>query len=130
MPTVALPSKSDAPIAYELFEGDAASNLLVVFLNGLGLPQVVWKPTIDLIQQSSLSPKPRMITYDRYGQGTSPRDPRESWPNKEPGYAHTLDDVTDDLHELIQTLSPDRCSRIVLVNNSIGAHVARRYADR
>lgn len=130
MPTVVLPSKSDAPVAYELFEGDAASSLLVVFLNGLGLPQKGWQPTIDLIQESSLSPKPWMLTYDRYGQGASPRDPRESWPNKEPGYSHTLDDVTDDLHELIQTLSPNRSSRIVLVNNSIGAHVARRYADR
>ncbi|KAI1097596.1 Alpha/beta hydrolase fold-1 [Jackrogersella minutella] len=130
MPTVTLPSKPDAPIAYELFQGDAASNLLVVCLNGLGLAQGVWKPTIELIQQSSLSPKPWILTYDRYGQGASPRDPRESWPNKDPGYAHTLDDVTDDLHELVQTLSPDRCSRIVFVNNSIGAHVARRYADR
>src|SRR4051812_30271299 len=130
MPTVALPSKPDAPVAYELFEGDATSNLLVVFINGLGLPQTAWRPTIDLIQKSSLSPKPWMLTYDRYGQGASSRDPRESWPTKEPGYAHTLDDVTDDLHELIQTISPDRSSRIVLANNSIGAHVARRYADR
>ena len=130
MPTVALPSKPGAPVAYELFQGDAASSLLVVCLNGLGLAQGVWKPTIELIQQSSLSPKPYIITYDRYGQGASPRDPRESWPSKDPGYAHTLDDVTDDLHELIQTVSPDRCSRIVFVNNSIGAHVARRYADR
>ena len=85
MPTVALHSKPDAPVAYELFEGDAASNLLVVFLDGLGLAQGVWKPTIDLIQRSSLSPKPRMITCNRYGQGASPRDPRESRPNKEPG---------------------------------------------
>ncbi|XXH00717.1 hypothetical protein Hte_007067 [Hypoxylon texense] len=60
----------------------------------------------------------------------SGRDPRENWPNKEPGYAHTLDDVTDDLHELIQIVSPDRNSRIVFLNNSIGAHIARRYADR
>ncbi|KAI1416744.1 Alpha/beta hydrolase fold-1 [Hypoxylon sp. FL1857] len=130
MPTVTLPSKPDAPVAYELYQGDAESGLLVVCLNGLGLPQGVWKPTIELIQQSNLSPKPWILTYDRYGQGASPRDPRESWPNKDPGYAHTLDDVTDDLHELIQTLSPDRCSRIVFANNSIGAHVARRYADR
>ena len=130
MPTVTFPSKPDAPIAYELFPGDAASSLLVVCLNGLGLAQGVWNPTIELIQQSSLSPKPWILTYDRYGQGASSRDPRESWPNKDPGYAHTLDDVTDDLHELIQTLSPDRSSRIVFVNNSIGAHVARRYADR
>jgi hypothetical protein len=70
-----------------------------------------------------------MLTYDRYGQGASPDDPRDSWMNKEPGYAHTLDDVTDDLHELIQILSPDRSSRIIFVNNSIGAHIARRYAD-
>ncbi|XDG03781.1 hypothetical protein ABKA04_003396 [Annulohypoxylon sp. FPYF3050] len=115
MPTIALPSKPDAPIAYELFEGDAASTLLIVCLNGLGLAQGVWKPTIDLFQKS---------------KGASPRDPRESWPSKEPGYAHTLDDVTDDLHELIQTLIPDRSSRVVLMNNSIGAHIARRYADR
>jgi pimeloyl-ACP methyl ester carboxylesterase len=130
MPFATLPSKPDAPVAYELFEGDAASSLLIVFLNGLGLPQAGWKPTINILQQSSLSPKPWILTYDRYGQGASPSDPRESWPNKEPGYSHTLDDVTDDLHELIQTLSPNRSSRIVLVNNSIGAHIARRYADR
>ncbi|OAX78386.1 hypothetical protein ACJ72_07309, partial [Emergomyces africanus] len=130
MPTVTLPSKPDASVAYELFQGDAASTLLVVCLNGLGLPQSVWKPAIDLFQQSTVSPKPWILTYDRYGQGASSRDPRETWPNKDPGYAHTLDDVTDDLHELIQALCPDRSSRIVFMNNSIGAHVARRYADR
>ncbi|KAI1287195.1 Alpha/beta hydrolase fold-1 [Xylaria venustula] len=118
MPIVTLPSKPDAPIAYELFEGDATSNLLFVCLNGLGLPQ------------GYLSLRPWILTYDRYGQGSSPRDPRESWPNKDPGYAHTLDDVTDDLHELVHVLLPDRSSRIVFVNNSIGAHVVRRYVDR
>ncbi|KAI1192384.1 Alpha/beta hydrolase fold-1 [Nemania serpens] len=128
MPTVTLPSKPDAPVAYELYQGDEASSLLIVCLNGLGLPQICWKPTIELIQQSSLSPKPWVFTYDRYGQGASPRDPRESWPNKEPGYAHTLDDVTDDLHEILQTVCPDRSSRIVFAANSIGAHIARRYA--
>ncbi|KAF5876297.1 putative prolyl aminopeptidase protein [Botrytis fragariae] len=130
MPTAILRSKPDAPVAYELFQGDAASSLLVVCLNGLGLAQTSWRPTIELIQQSRISPKPWILTYDRYGQGASPKDPRESLPNKDPGYAHNLDDVTDDLQELIQTVSPDRSSRIVFVNNSIGAHVARRYADR
>ncbi|KAI2632838.1 Alpha/beta hydrolase fold-1 [Xylaria nigripes] len=130
MPTVTLPSKPDGTIAYELFQGDSTSSLLVVCLNGLGLPQSGWKPTIEIIQQSNISQKPWILTYDRYGQGASSRDPRESWPSKDQGYAHTLDDVTDDLHELIQTVSPDRCSRIVFINNSIGAHVARRYADR
>jgi pimeloyl-ACP methyl ester carboxylesterase len=131
MPALSLPTKPDASIAYELFEGDLESNLLIVFLNGLVLPQAAWKPTITLFKdQSSIPSKPWILTYDRYGQGASSRDPRETWPDREPCYAHTLDDVTDDLHEIIQTLSPGRCSRIVFVNNSIGAHIARRYADR
>jgi hypothetical protein len=41
MPTVALPSKPGAPVAYELFQGDAASSFLAVCLNGLGLAQGV-----------------------------------------------------------------------------------------
>ncbi|CAG8959041.1 hypothetical protein HYFRA_00012821 [Hymenoscyphus fraxineus] len=130
MPTVSLPSKPHSPLAYEIFEGDAENNLLVVFLNGLALPQGGWTPVISLFQQSNISPKPWMLTYDRFGQGESARDPRETLPGREPGYAHTLDEVTDDLHELIKTLFPERSSRIVFVNNSIGAHVARRYADR
>lgn len=130
MPTTTLPSKPSAAVAYELFPGDAASNLLVVCLNGLGLAQGVWGPTIKVFQQSTLSPKPWILTYDRYGQGTSARDPRETWPDKDAGYGHTLDDVTDDLCELIQILCPERSSRIVFLNNSIGAHIARRYADR
>lgn len=130
MPTVVLPSRPEAPLPYELFPGDAGSSLLVVCLNGLGLAQGCWKPAIELFQKSKVSPKPWILTYDRYGQGDSPRDPRENWPNKDPGYAHTLDDVTDDLQELIQTVSSDCCSRIVFLSNSIGAHIARRYAHR
>ncbi|KAK8044901.1 alpha/beta-Hydrolase [Apiospora rasikravindrae] len=95
MPAVTLLSKPDAVLAYEMLPGDAASSLLVIFLNGLGLPQSAWKPTIELFQQqSTVSPKPWLLTYDRYGQGGSSRDPRESWPTKDPGYAHTLDDVS------------------------------------
>ena len=130
MPTTTLPSKPGAEIAYELLSGDTASSLLVVCLNGLGLAQSVWEPAIKIFQQSNISPKPWILTYDRYGQGASARDPREAWPEKDAGYAHTLDDVTDDLYELIQTLCAECSSRIVFVNNSIGAHIARRYADR
>ncbi|KAI0111070.1 Alpha/beta hydrolase fold-1 [Nemania sp. FL0031] len=125
-----LPSNPRADVAYNLFPGDQSSTLLVVCLNGLGLPQEFWEPAIEHLQKSGLSPKPWVLTYDRYGQGASAKDPRENLPGKETGYAHTLDDVTDDLYELIKLVSPDRCSRLVLVNNSIGAHIARRYADR
>ncbi|KAI0122679.1 Alpha/beta hydrolase fold-1 [Daldinia grandis] len=94
MPTVILPSKPYAPIPYELHQGDVASNLLVGYLNDLGLPEAAWRPTIKLIHKS----------------GASPKNPRESWLNKDPGYAHTLDDVINDLHELIQTRCLDRSS--------------------
>lgn len=130
MQQVELPSKPGAAVPCQVFEGDPGSDLLVVYLNGLGLPQQVWNPTIELLAKTSFHPKPRQITYDRFGQGAAPRDPRENDPKKDAGYAHDLDDVTDDLHELINTVSPDRKDRIVFVNNSIGAHVARRYADR
>ncbi|KAI1383851.1 Alpha/beta hydrolase fold-1 [Hypoxylon trugodes] len=130
MPTVTLPSAPNAFMAYSLYPGDSMSSLLIVCLNGLGLPQTVWQPTIEILKKSAFSPDPWILTYDRFGQGSSPRDPRESWPNKDAGYAHTLDDVTDDLHHLIHLVSPDRNSRLIFVNNSIGAHVARRYADR
>ncbi|KAJ8131811.1 hypothetical protein O1611_g1816 [Lasiodiplodia mahajangana] len=130
MPFATLPSKPEAPVAYELYPGDAASSLLIVCLNGLGLPQTVWQPTIKLFLESDINPKPWILTYDRYGQGASPRDPRETWPSKDVGYAHTLDDSTDDLHELITVVSSDRQHRLVFMNNSIGAHIARRYADR
>ncbi|KAI1261206.1 Alpha/Beta hydrolase protein [Xylariaceae sp. FL1019] len=131
MPFVTLPSKPEAPIAYEIFPGSAESTLLIVCLNGLAAPQTVWKPVIQLFQQQqSKFLVPWILTYDRYGQGASPRDPREKWVDKEPGYAHTVDDVVDDLHELIKVVAPERCRRLVFVNNSIGAHVARRFADR
>ncbi|KAI0152724.1 Alpha/Beta hydrolase protein [Xylariaceae sp. FL1272] len=125
-----MPSKLEAPVAYELFEGDAESSLLVVCLNGLGLPQTVWKPSIELFYKSHVSPKPWILTYDRYGQGASPKDPRAGTTGKDPGYDHTVDDTVDDLDELIATVSPNRHDRLVLMNNSIGAHIARRYADR
>ena len=51
MSSVTLPSKPDAAVAYEMMPEDVASSLLIVFLNGLGLPQGMWKSTIELFQQ-------------------------------------------------------------------------------
>lgn len=55
---------------------------------------------------------------------------REGLLNKDSGHTHNLDDVTDDLFELIQALLSGKGKRIVFAANRIGAHVARRYADR
>ena len=132
MPSVALPSKPSAEITYEYVE-EPSSSTLVVFLNGLMLPAAGWKPVVSMIQADDAVPsKPSMLIYDRFGQGaTTARDPLDSQPGKEPGYGHDFVDATKDLHELIQTVVPaaQQPQRLVLVANSIGAHLARLYAQ-
>lgn len=83
-----IPSKPQAPLAYKLFEsGQSDDSPLVVFINGLGLPSVSWNAAIALLQESATSIKPKILTYDRYGQGaTTSRDPLDGEPGKEPGY--------------------------------------------
>lgn len=126
-----IPSKPKAPIAYRLFESSQTDDsLLVVFINGLGLPSVSWNAAISLIQDSAASIKPKILTYDRYGQGgTTSRDPLDEQPGKEPGYGHDLNDVVNDLHELLQVVAPSS-SRFVFVSASIGVHIARLYANK
>ncbi|MCJ1310722.1 hypothetical protein MMC25_004388 [Agyrium rufum] len=132
MPFINLPSKPDSPLAYELLDGfnESAHTPLVVFINGLGIPAISWKPTIALLQTSqTLSPKPSILTYDRFGQGaTTARDLLDSQPGKDTGYGHDLQDSVNDLHELLQTIAPSERSTTIFVAASIGVHIARLYA--
>ena len=136
MPFASLPSKPNAQLAYEYLHPDASPDTrstLIVFINGLGLPSVAWKPTVSIIQDSYMVDKVQLLTYDRYGQGaTTDRDPLDSQPGKEPGYGHDLSDATRDLHELLQTVTPPESKRryLILVASSIGAHIARLYAHK
>ena len=131
MSFAAIPSKPQAPLAYKLFESSqSADSPLVVFINGLGLPSMSWNAAISLLQESATSIKPKILTYDRYGQGdTKSRDPTDQQPGKEPGYGHDVNDVVRDLHELLQVVAPNS-SRLVFVAASIGVHIARLYADK
>jgi pimeloyl-ACP methyl ester carboxylesterase len=126
-----IPSKPQAPLAYNLFEsGQSDDSPLVVFINGLGLPSVSWNASISLLQESATSIKPKILTYDRYGQGaTTSRDPLDGEPGKEPGYGHDLSDVADDLYELLKVVAPNS-TRLIFVAASIGVHIARLYADK
>ena len=135
MPLISLPSKPQAQIAYDISGPDGAGDqksTLVVFINGLGLPAASWKPVISMVQASDGPNKPQMLTYDRFGQGaTTARDPLDEQTGKEPGYGHDLVDATKDLHELLQTFAPQSSKprRLVFVAASIGAHLARLYAQ-
>lgn len=137
MPFIALPSKPQAQIAYDISAVDGAEDQkspLVVFINGLGLPASSWKPVISLVQASNGLNKPQMLTYDRFGQGaTTARDPLDEQPGKEAGYGHDFLDATKDLHELLQAVAPPGARpsrRLVFVAASIGAHLARLYAQQ
>ena len=135
MPFISLPSKPQAQIAYDISGPDGAEDqksTLVVFINGLGLPAVSWKPVIAMVQASDGPNRPQMLTYDRFGQGTTTaRDPLDEQPGKEPGYGHDFVDAIKDLHELLQAVAPQgsRPRPLVFVAASIGVHLARLYAQ-
>lgn len=123
MPYATLPSKPDSPLSYTLTT--SSSDVLVVFINGLGLPAVSWNATISLVQ--SYSTASNFLTYDRYGQGeTTARDPADATA-ADPSYGHDLTSPVKDLDELLESLGL-ASKKIILVSASIGVHIARLYA--
>jgi pimeloyl-ACP methyl ester carboxylesterase len=143
MPLINLPSKPEAPIAYQLFtqNADDTTSRLIVFLNGLGLPAASWIPAVNHIQESGGASVPPILLYDRFGQGeTKSRDPIDQLPGKESGYGHDFLDVIKDLDELIGAVARNELKvdssaiktkklQIVFVAASIGVHIARLYAQ-
>ncbi|KAK6355948.1 hypothetical protein TWF718_000325 [Orbilia javanica] len=130
---VVLPHKPSASLSCTFIKG--TTNILVVFLNGLGLPQSHWWPCIT--QFLSLDhTHPSILTYDRYGQGlTTDTDPQDEGQSPlPPGHRHDIVSVTKDLHILIDTIStkhqiPLAETPLVLVANSIGCPLARYYSQ-
>src|SRR5277367_5001121 len=74
-------TKPSAQLCYTFVSGLRPSasmpSRLIVFLNGLGLPQSSWFPVIAGLTESLQNQRPPLLTYDRFGQGTSP-DPDPS----------------------------------------------------
>ncbi|KAK6500164.1 hypothetical protein TWF481_010516 [Arthrobotrys musiformis] len=131
---ISLPHKPTASICCTVAKG--TSNVLVVFLNGLGLPQSHWWTTITLTHFSTVNlPQPFFLTYDRYGQGlTTDPDPQDGIPSPlPPGHRHDLNSVAQDLHMLIREVAakchlPLSEAPLIFVANSIGCALARYYA--
>lgn len=77
---------------------------------------------------------PNILTYDRFGQGSSSPDPSDPDPflDNTP-YGHTPLDVVNDLHQLLLFISDRFLSRdlkeldVVMIANSIGCPLARLY---
>lgn len=132
---ITLDSKPDAELSVSTYCPDKDVKTLVLFLNGLMLPQASWKPAIEILLQDRQLAAPAIITYDRFGQGKSEPDPSD--PPDTP-YGHNAAAIIDDLHQLlVQVCSqvlhfslpgPDNDTRLVIVGNSIGCPLARLYA--
>ncbi|EQC27449.1 hypothetical protein SDRG_14773 [Saprolegnia diclina VS20] len=117
------------------------SSVLVVFLNGLGLPQDSWFPVADaipaLLAQRALpvASQVLLMSYDRYGQGrTTDKDPADATA-PDPSHGHDALDVVADLNELLYVVAQllalpgGQLPPLVFVANSIGCAVARLYAQ-
>ncbi|KAK1146009.1 hypothetical protein N8T08_003657 [Aspergillus melleus] len=117
---------------------------LIVFLNGLGLPQTSWQPVISeltTLRQTKGLAVPSFLTYDRFGQGqTTDRDPQDAVA-EDPSHGHDCLSAVHDLHQLLVQLIPirlglsgppesdsDSSIRLIFVANSLGCALARLYA--
>ncbi|KAJ0416862.1 Alpha/Beta hydrolase protein, partial [Aspergillus carlsbadensis] len=110
---------------------------LLIFLNGLGLPQTSWSATITSLQESN-TPLPALLTYDRYGQGsTTDRDPADATA-EDPSHGHDCLSAVRDLRQLLSQIAAEKLNTkpedvdtipLVLVANSIGCALARIYAQ-
>ena len=141
---LSLPHKPSARVAYRLFPSapsSTSSNLRLVFLNGIGLPQDAWLPTIRLLLSPYTPPADgppgppfSILTYDRFGQGaTTDRDPADA-DAADPKHGHDVSAIAHDLHALLQRVEaahPDghTSHRLLLVSNSLGGATARLYAQ-
>ncbi|KAL2811274.1 alpha/beta-hydrolase [Aspergillus granulosus] len=136
---ISLITKPTAQLSYT-FHPAASSNTppaLLVFLNGLGLPQASWFATIAKLKESDTS-LPAILTYDRYGQGaTTDRDPVDA-DAEDPSHGHDCLSVVRDLRQLISQIASDKLNveaekvdavPLILVANSIGCAIARLYAQ-
>jgi pimeloyl-ACP methyl ester carboxylesterase len=135
---ITLATKPGAKISYTFYKPTKTPNsALIVFLNGLGLPQAAWGPTIKSLQERHQGTGlPAILTYDRFGQGqTTDTDPADEGAT-DPTHGHDCLEVVRDLRQLLSQIAQDQLEipdlnslPLVLVANSIGCALARLYAQ-
>ncbi|OJJ94982.1 hypothetical protein ASPACDRAFT_1892150 [Aspergillus aculeatus ATCC 16872] len=135
---LALTTKPSAQLAYtfQAPEGASAKPVLVVFVNGLGLPQAFWQPVIAQLKSVRQGNSPAFLTYDRFGQGqTTDREPADA-DAEDPTHGHDCLAAVQDLRQLLVQITTEKLGvadvnsvSLVLVGNSIGCALARLYAQ-
>lgn len=134
-----LEGKPSAALRYSYIPGNTVDAALVLFVNGLVLPQTGWRQTMqDVVRFSDDAGQhhPALLSYDRFGQGVSDPDPADD--GKVDGHTHDLNDVVRDLYDFLSQFSETRPAsersskahrQLILVCNSIGCPIARLFAQ-
>ncbi|KAI1102180.1 alpha/beta-hydrolase [Jackrogersella minutella] len=147
--TIRLPHKPDSPLSYRFLpgQGPLSTTHIVVFLNGLIMPQTGWLPTIEDLQRrwaesGEAKNYPSLLTYDRFGQGESARDPADELHGGHHGVVDVIADLSTLIYEVWRTRAQGAASdqqpgqtgtagkrlpRLILVGNSIGCVLARLF---
>lgn len=114
------------------------SQTLIVFLNGLLSTRTSWDPTIQAFLEKRILaglPYPALVSYDRYGQGQSDRDPEDREPP--PCHGHDLLSAVKALKQFTlqiwrdhnDPLKPTHYPCLIFVGNSIGCAMARVFTQ-
>ncbi|KAF1970844.1 alpha/beta-hydrolase [Bimuria novae-zelandiae CBS 107.79] len=142
--SITLEGKPGARIAYTYYPASASkpshlnpfSKSLVVFLNGMVQPRASWNAAINIFHEKQITnrlPYPALLTYDRYGQGDSDRDPDDP-PADGPAHGHDVMSVVHVLYQFTQQiwkehLDPTDSPCFIFVGNSIGCAIGRLFAQ-
>ncbi|KAI1758649.1 alpha/beta-hydrolase [Hypoxylon sp. FL1150] len=143
--SIRLPHKPHSPLSYRHVPGQGrlSTSHLLVFLNGIVLTQAAWYEAVDFLQlrwaESHSSNRPSLLTYDRYGQAQSARDPADG---PHGSGTHDIREVVRDLRVLVQevwklkqhegdasTGNETALPKLIFVSNSIGCVIGRLYAE-
>ncbi|KAJ4294004.1 hypothetical protein N0V90_007693 [Kalmusia sp. IMI 367209] len=144
--SITLDGKPGAKIRYTYYPSSPSkphrpnpfSKSLVVFLNGLLLPRSSWDPTLHSFLEKRITnrlPYPALLSYDRFGQGDSDRDPDDKEPPPCHGHdcmsaVHALRQFTLQIwKEHLDISNPTNFPCLIFVCNSIGCGIARLFAQ-
>lgn len=143
--TIRLEGKHSAKVHYTYYPASSKlghpnpfAQCLIVFLNGLMLPRSSWDQSISSFLEKRVKaglPYPALVSYDRFGQGDSDRDPTDHDPP--PSHGHDVMAAVRDLKQFtlqiwkehLQNSSPSQHPSLVFVCNSIGCAIARLFAQ-
>lgn len=143
--SLSLDNKPGAKIHYTYYPASKSqghpnpfSQTLIVFLNGLMLPRSSWDGTMRSFLEKRIVgrlPYPALLSYDRYGQGDSDRDPDDKDPP--PCHGHDVISAVKALKQFtlqiwrdhLDHAKPTHYPCLIFVCNSIGCAIARLFTQ-